>query len=128
MNVKLLMAAAILVAAPYVVFAQKDEPTDQAPKPTLADAQKVVQLISNDESKLQTYCELGKLEDEIAKAEEATTNTKDVEALVSKAEALEEQIGPEYVKLVEGLELIAPKSVEAERFAAVLSALDDKCK
>jgi hypothetical protein len=127
MNLKLLMAAAILVAAPYVAFAQKNEPTDRAAKPTLADAQKVVEIISNDESKHQTYCELGKLEDETAKAEDAN-DTKAVEALVSKAEALAQQIGPEYVRLLEGLELIDPKSVEGEKFATVLSALDDKCK
>jgi hypothetical protein len=123
MNLKLLMAATLLATAPYVAFAQKD----QSPKPTLADAQKVVQLISNDESKHQTYCELGKLEDETAKAEDAN-DIKAAEALVSKAEALAQQIGPEYVKLLEGLELIDPKSVEAEQFGAVLSELDDKCK
>ena len=127
MNLKLLIAAALFVAAPYVAFAQKDEPTDQAPKPTLADAQKVVEMISNDKSKLQTYCEIGQLEDEMAKAEEGN-NTKDVEALVAKAEALAQQMGPEYSKLVEGLELIDPKSPEGEKFAAVLSGLDDKCK
>jgi hypothetical protein len=108
------------------VCPKKEEPTDQAPKPTLADAQKVVEMISNDMGKLQTYCEIGKLEDETAQAEE-TKDTKAVEALISKAEALAQQMGPEYIKLVEGLELIDPKSVEAEKFVAILSALDDKC-
>jgi hypothetical protein len=127
MNLKFLLAVTIFAATPVVAFAQKDDPVDHAPKPSLADAQKVVQLISNDESKLQTYCELGKLEDETAKAEDAN-DAKAIEALVSKAEALAQQIGPEYVKLVEGLELIDPKSVEGEQFGAVLSELDDKCK
>ena len=127
MNLKLLVVATLFVAVPLVAFAQKDEPTDQAPKPTLADAQKVVEMISTDTGKLQTYCEIGKLEDEMANAEE-TNDTKAVEALISKTEALAQQIGPEYLKLVEGLELIDPKSTEAEKFAAVLSALDDKCK
>jgi hypothetical protein len=126
MNLKLLIAVTLFATAPYVAFAQKDEPTDQALKPTLADAQKVVEMISNDKSKLQTYCEIGNLEDQMAKAEEGN-NTQDVEALVAKAEALAQQMGPEYQKLVEGLELIDPKSVEGEKFAAVLSALDDKC-
>ena len=127
MNLKLLVVATLFVAVPLVAFAQKDEPTDQAPKPTVADAQKVVQMISNDTGKLQTYCEINKVEDEAAKAEEAN-DTKAVEALVSKAEALAQQMGPEYVKLVEGLELIDPKSPEGEKFVSVLSALDDKCK
>jgi len=111
MNLKLLLAVTIFAAALDVAFAQKES----------------VEMISNDESKLQTYCELGKLEDETANAEEGN-NTKDVEALVSKAEALAEQIGPEYVKLVEGLELIDPSSTEAEKFTSVLSTLDHKCK
>jgi hypothetical protein len=127
MNLKLLVVATLFVAVPLVAFAQKDEPTEQAPKPTLADAQKVVEIITTDTVKLQTYCEIGKLEDEMANAEEAN-DTKAVEALISKSEALAQQIGPEYLKLVEGLELIDPKSPEAEKFAAVLSALDDKCK
>jgi hypothetical protein len=127
MNLKLLVVATLFVVVPLVAFAQKDEPTDQAPKPTLADAQKVVEMISTDTVKLQTYCEIGKLEDEMANAQEAN-DTKAVEALISKSEALAQQIGPEYLKLVEGLELIDPKSTEAEKFAAVLSALDDKCK
>ena len=93
MNLKLLLTATLFATAPYVAFAQ----TDKAPKPTLADAQKVVQIISNDESKLQTYCEIGKLEDEMANAKEAN-DTKTVEALLSKAEALAQQIGPEYIK------------------------------
>ena len=50
-----------------------------APKPTLAEAQNVVQTISNDKAKLQAYCELGKLEDQMEKAEEAN-DTKTVEA------------------------------------------------
>ena len=127
MNLKLLVVATLFVAVPLVAVAQKDEPTDQAPKPTLADAQKVVEMISTDTVKLQTYCEIGKLEDEMANAQDAN-DTKAVEALISKSEALAQQIGPEYLKLVEGLELIDPKSTEAEKFAAVLSALDDKCK
>jgi hypothetical protein len=126
MYLKLLLAVTIFATVPIVAFAQKDEPTDQAPKPTVADAQKVVEMISNDTGKLQTYCEIGKLEDEMANAEEAK-DTKAVEALVSKAEALAQQMGPEYMKLVEGLELIDPRSTESEKLAAVLSALDDKC-
>ena len=127
MYLKLFMAVTIFATAPIVAFAQKEEPTDQAPKPTVADAQKVVEMISNDTGKLQTYCEIGKLEDEMANAEEAK-DTKTVEGLISKAEALAQQMGPEYIKLVEGLELIDPKSTEAEKFAAVLSALYDKCQ
>ena len=127
MNIKLLVAVTIFATAPFVVFAQKDAPADHAPKPTLADAQKVVQTISNDKAKLQAYCEMGKLEDQMAKAEEAN-DTKAVETLLAKSDALAKQIGPEYLSIVEGLDEVDPSSAEGQKFAAVFNTLHDKCK
>src|SRR3984893_5368626 len=122
MNLKLLLAVTIFATAPILAFAQKDDPANQAPKPTLADAQKVVQTISSDKTKLQAYCELGKLQDQMEKAEEGN-DTKAVDALVAKADALGQQIGPEYLKIVEGLEEVDPNSAEGQRFAAVFNTL-----
>jgi hypothetical protein len=127
MNLKLLIAVTIFATAPFGAFAQKDAPADHAPRPTLADAQRVVQTISNDKGKLQSYCELGKLEDEMAKAEEAN-DTKAVEALFAKSDALAQQIGPEYLAIVDGLEEVDPNSAEGQKFAAVFNALHEKCK
>ena len=71
MNLKLLTAVAIFAPAPIVTFAQNGDPADQAPKPTLADAKNVVQTISSDKTKLQAFCKLGKLPDQMQKAEGA---------------------------------------------------------
>jgi hypothetical protein len=127
MNLKLLLAVTIFATAPILAFAQKDDPANQAPKPTLADAQRVVQTISSDKTKLQAYCELGKLQDQMEKAEEGN-DTKAVDALVAKADALGQQIGPEYLKIVEGLEEVDPNSAEGQRFAAVFNTLHENCK
>ena len=127
MNLKLLLAVTIFATAPILAFAQKDDPANQAPKPTLADAQRVVQTISSDKTKLQAYCELAKLEDQMEKAEEGN-DTKAVDALVAKADALGQQIGPEYLKIVEGLEEVDPNSAEGQRFAAVFNTLHENCK
>ena len=127
MNLKLLLAVTIFATAPILAFAQKDDPANQAPKPTLADAQKVVQTISSDKTKLQAYCELGKLQDQMEKAEEGN-DTKAVDALVAKADALGQKIGPEYLKIVEGLEEVDPNSAEGQRFAAVFNTLHENCK
>jgi hypothetical protein len=48
MNLKLLMAVTIFAAAPAVVFAQTDDATNEAPKPTVGEVQKLVQTISSD--------------------------------------------------------------------------------
>jgi hypothetical protein len=124
MKLKLLSTVAIFATVTNAVLAQKD---DHVPKPTLADAQTVVQTISNDKAKLQAYCELGKLEDQIEKAEEAN-DAKTVEALFVKSDALAQQIGSEYLKIVDGLADVDPKSAEGAKFAAVFNALHDKCK
>ena len=46
MRLKLFVAVTILASAPIVAFAQKDDPENKAPKPTVEDAQKLVQTIS----------------------------------------------------------------------------------
>jgi hypothetical protein len=84
----------------------------------LADAENVVQTISSDKTKLQAFCKLGKLPDQMQKAEDRN-DTKAVDALVAKADPLAQQIGPEYLKIVEGLEQVDPNSAEGQRFAAV---------
>ena len=127
MRLKLFVAVTIFVTASNATFAQNDDPANQAPKPTLADAQKVVQTISSDKTKLQAYCELGKLQDQIEKAEEGN-DTKAVDALVAKADALGQQIGREYLRIVEGLEEVDPNSAEGQKFAGVFNALHEKCK
>jgi hypothetical protein len=44
------MAAAIFVATPFIAFAETDEPRGQTPKPTIEEAQKLIQTISGDAS------------------------------------------------------------------------------
>ena len=102
MRLKLFMAVTIFAAAPIVVFAQKDDPARQASKPTLEDAQKVVQAIGNDKNKLQAYCDLGKLQEQMEKAEEKN-DSKVIDALIAKSDTLEQQVGPEYEGIIEGL-------------------------
>ena len=101
MNLKLLIAVTIIATAPTLAFAQKEELADKVPKPTIEDVQKIVQAISSDKTKLQAYCEMGKLQDQMQKAEDRN-DTKAVDALVAKADPAQ-QIGPEYLEIVEGL-------------------------
>ena len=86
-----------------------------------------MQTISSDKTKLQAYCDLGKLQDQMEKAEEGN-DTAAVNALVAKADALAQQIGPEYLGIVEGLEEVDPNSAEGQKFAAVFNTLHEKCK
>ena len=97
MRLKLFTAVTILAAAPIVALAQNDDATSQVPKPTIEDAQKIAQAISSDKTKLQAYCELGKLQGQIEQAEEKN-DTKALEALGSKVDSLERQVGSRLCK------------------------------
>ena len=86
-------------------------------KPTKADAQNVVNIITSDKVKTQAYCDFNKLEGEVKAAAQKN----------EQAEALLDKLSPEYFKLMDGLEQVDPKSSEAKEFMSILSELDKSC-
>jgi hypothetical protein len=122
MKLKLVTAISAL-AIPALAHAPQSGPQ---PKPTKADVQNVVQIITSDKVKTQAYCDLTKLENQV-KALQQNTDTKTVETLTKQAEALIDKLGPDYFKLMDGLEKVDPKSSEAKEFMSILSELDKRC-
>ena len=121
MKLKLIAAISALAAIPALAHAQPN-----VPKPTKADAQNVVQIITSDKVKTQAYCALKKLENEVKAA--AQKNDAALEALSKQAESLvANKLGPEYFKLMDGLEQVDPNSSEAKEFMSILSELDKSC-
>jgi hypothetical protein len=106
-----LVAAIFALAIPALAHAQQSDPQ---PKPTKADAQNVVQIITNDKVKTQAYCDLTKLEGQVEAAAQKN-DTKTLEALSKQAQQLLDKLGPEYFKLMDGLEQVDPKSSEAKQ-------------
>ena len=153
MNFKLIVAVLAIAAMPVCAQAQAQAPqappppqapkTSQAPKasPTpkapkavkdskemtkLAVAQKVVKTISGDKAKTQTYCDIGKLGDQIQEADKKSDMNK-IDELNSKMGGLATKLGPEYVELMSGLEDIDPNSKEALEIGSALETLDKLC-
>ena len=120
MKLKLVAAISALAAMAALAHAQP------VPKPTEADAQNVVQIITSDKVKTQAYCDFTKLEGQV-KAAEQKNDAKTLEALSRQAESLLDKLGPEYFKLMDGLEEVDPKSSEAKEFMSILSELDKRC-
>ena len=125
---KLRLAATIFAffAMSAFAFGQQGSSSSKAPKPTKADAQKVAQIISSDKAKLQAYCDSKKLYDQMAAAYKKN-DTKTADALNKQADALVDKIGPEYSKMMDGLEQVDQKSGEAKEFMAILAGLDKLC-
>src|SRR6516165_9835035 len=119
-----LVAAISALAIPALAHAQQGGP-QRVSKPTKADAQNVVQIITSDKVKTQAYCDLSKLEDQV-KAVQPNTDPKTVETITKNAQALIDKL-PEYFKLMDGLEQVDPNSTEAKEFMSILSELDKSC-
>lgn len=124
---RFLVSLTVLSAFPVIATAQSDNPTATVPKPTIADVQKVIQTISGDKIKLRAYCDIGKLQDQIRSAQEKN-DTKTLDSLDAKIGSLEQQIGPECPKIIEGLAEVDPNSAEGRKFAAVFNTLHNRCK
>jgi hypothetical protein len=126
MRLKLFVAVAILVTPSIAAFAQSDEP-DNPPPPTIEDAQKLVQTIRGDKAKLKTFCELDNLYKQLEEAEERN-DMKERDALGVKIGSLEQQFGPDYRRVMEGLEEVDPNSAEGQKLTALFEPLQEKCK
>ena len=126
MTLKLFVAVTIFVAAPIVAFAQQDNSNTQPWKPTIEDVQELVKTISGDKDKLKAYCELGKIHEQIDQAEEKN-DTKEFDALVAKLDSLEQQMGPDYIRVMDGLGEVDPNTSEGEKFTAVFEPLHKQC-
>jgi hypothetical protein len=126
MYLKALTVIAIFSITIVAAFAQ-DGPGNHASKPTLAGVQHLAEVITGDKSKIRAYCELGGIHDQMEQALD-NQDAKAIDALIAKADALEQQLGPEYDKVIEGLEGIDLSSAEGQEIAEVFKTLQKRCE
>jgi flagellar motility protein MotE (MotC chaperone) len=138
MHFKLIVAALAIAAVPALAQAQASNPpkSSKSAKPAKAApaapaskaeaAQKLVKTISADKAKTQTYCDIGKLGDQIEEAEQKK-DLKRIDELNRKMDELATKLGPEYVALMGDLQDIDPSSKEAQDISSTLEGLDKLC-
>jgi mevalonate kinase len=128
MKLKLVIAISALAAMmPAFAQAKQGETPPNAPTSTMAQVQKVIQIISGNKTKLQQYCEIAtKLDPQIAEAMQKNDPNK-LEKLVTQANDLADKIGPEYVAMMDGLPQIDDNSREGKQITAALDSLDKLC-
>jgi maltose-binding protein MalE len=122
MNLKRIVAILLIVALPLCAQAQKST----AAKVTKADVQKVVKIISGDKAKVQTYCDIGKLNEQIEEANEKK-DIKKTEELSQQIDALGKKLGPEYAALMDGLQEVDPESEDGKQIDLMFEPLDKLC-
>ena len=117
---KIFVAILLIAAVPAYAQAQ----SRSTAKATKGDAQKVATIIRSDKAKTQTYCEIGKLSEQIEQAKD----NKIADELSEKIDQLEETLGPEYVALMDGLQDIDPeKDKLGQEIISTLAALGRLC-
>jgi Skp family chaperone for outer membrane proteins len=127
MNLKLVIAASLLAATPVLAQGQMSGPPPKAaPKPTVAQVQKVLADISRDKAKVATYCDLNKVNQQMSTVDEK--DQKKMQALGEKADSLMQKLGPDYAKVMEGLDSVDENSAEGKQYAALFQPLDAQCK
>jgi hypothetical protein len=129
MKLKLVLALSLLVATPAFAQMQKQDggPPQNVPKPTKADATKVAAQISGDKAKMQTYCDLAKINDQMEQADQKK-DTKALQALGPKYEELSQKLGPDFTKLTDGMEQLEENSPVLKDISAALDGLRAQCK
>ena len=128
MNLRLAIAAALLAATP--AFAQPAPPQGgppKVPKPTEAQVQKIVQTITADKAKMDAYCKLAKIQQQMGSLDEKK-DMKKLQDLSNQADAEAQKLGQDFDKMMDGLEQVDENSAEGKKFAAILGTLDAKCK
>lgn len=137
MKLKLAIAATLLAAVP--AFAQPAPPQgggarmapppaqqQKVPKPTEAQVQKVVNDIGANKPKLDSYCKLMKIQQQMGTLDEKKDGQK-LQALGQQADAEAQKLGPDFEKVMDGLEQVDENSAEGKKFGAILASLDTKC-
>ena len=121
-----LVAAISALAIPALAHAQQGGPQPNIPKPTKTDVQNVVQIVTTDKVKTQAYCDLTKLYNQIEAAEQKE-DSDTIQTLTKQADGLVANLGPEYLKVIEGLDQVDPSSSEGKEMLSILSGLEKLC-
>jgi len=130
---KLLIAIGLFAAAMSTASAQS---TDDVPygfarsqKPDIVklkgEAQNAFNTISSDEHKIQTFCEMADLGNQLDQADRAN-DTKKTEEVSHKLDELERNL-PEYTVLVGGLMDVDPNTQDGQEIGAIILKLDELC-
>ena len=126
MKLKLVAAISALAAIASLAHAQQGGPQPKIPKPTTAEVQNVVQIITSDKVKTQAYCDLAKVLDQIQVAKDKN-DSNTIQTLGKQLLPLVDKLGPEYVKVIEGMDQVDLTSSEGKELLSILSELDKSC-
>jgi len=121
---KRLLTLAVLLISTVPVYAQGQQPNVAKLK---ADAQRVIGIIGGDKAKMQTYCQIAELSEQLDEVDQEK-DSKTANALLQKMNELQKKLGPEVVALLDGLKDVDPNSRDGQEIASIIESLDESCQ
>src|SRR5215472_19003190 len=116
-----LLVVAILLVSTVPLYAQRQQQNVAKLKD---DAQKVASIISGDEAKTQTYCEVRDIAKQRVQAGQQKDNEK-VEDLANKLTEQQRNPGSEYLTLMESLRKANLTSKDGQEIESLFDELDE---
>ena len=122
LNGLLIVATLVISTAP--LYAQRQQQQDVAK--LKSDARNLVGIIGSDKTKIQTYCQIDYLSEQLDQAVQ-NRDTKKAKALVQKIAKLNKKMGPEFAALVDIETRLDLNSQDGQEIASIVASLDESC-
>jgi hypothetical protein len=118
-----LLIVAILVISTTPLCAQRQQQNVAKLK---ADARNLVGVIGSDKTKIQTYCQIDDLSEQLDQAIEKKDNKK-AKTLAGKITELNKKMGPEFAALVDIEKHVNLNSADGQEIASIVASLGEAC-
>ena len=91
-----------------------------------ADARNLVGIIGSDKTKIQTYCQIEDLSEQLIQAVQEK-DRKRANALAEKIAELYKKMGPEFAALIDIEKHVDLKSRDGQEIASIVASLGESC-
>jgi hypothetical protein len=118
-----LLIVAILAISTAPLHAQRQQQNVAKLK---SEARNLVGIIGNDKTKIQTYCQIDDLTEQLERAFEENDRKK-AKALAEKMAELYKKMGPEFATLVNIEKHVDLNSQDGKEIASIVASLGDSC-
>jgi ABC-type transporter Mla subunit MlaD len=118
-----LLIVAILSISTAPLHAQRQQQNIAKLK---ADARNLVGIIGSDKTKIQTYCQIDDLSEQLDQAVQKR-DTKKAKALVEKIAELSKKMGSEFAALVDIEKHVDLNSPDGQEIASIVATLGESC-
>ena len=118
-----LLIVAILLISTAPLYAQRQQQNVAKLK---ADARNLVGIIGSDKTKIQTYCQIDDLSEQLIQAVQEKDRKK-AEVLSQKISELYKKMGPEFAALIDIEKHVDLNSRDGQEIASIVASLGESC-